>query len=209
MDLKKTTIISYDRTAEDYDKIVNSFEILPQLELFSKMFSKGDRILDLGCGPGQHSKYFSDCGFDVSGIDLSEKMISIAKRKYSDIDFQVMDIENLDFKNNTFDGIWASASILHIEKEKIPHTLLRLSNILKDNGIIYISLKLGFGAGIISDERYGGVQKFYSFFQKEEFVEMLDANRLILQHTDVVQERNKYDTNSWLHLFIKKNAQEK
>lgn len=204
MDFKKTTITSYDETAHDYETLVKSFEILPQLEIFAEMIDSGGTILDLGCGPGQHSKYFCDLGFKVTGIDLSEKMISLAKSKYRTIDFQVMDIENLEFKNNRFDGIWASASLLHIEKSKFTKVLFNLKDILKDNGILYISLKIGFGERMIHDDRYYSVLKFFSFFQFAEIEDILNYCDLKIIESNIIKERNSYDTNSWLHLFVKK-----
>lgn len=69
----KITIDSYNKTAEEYYKIVTSFEVLPQLQEFINFLEKGDEILDLGCGPGHHSRVFSETGFKVTGIDLSKE----------------------------------------------------------------------------------------------------------------------------------------
>ncbi|WP_295221305.1 class I SAM-dependent methyltransferase [uncultured Chryseobacterium sp.] len=204
MDFKKITIQSYDQTATEYSSNVNSFTILPELDIFTNLIFENGKILDLGCGPGHHSKYFADLGFDVTGIDLSEKMIGIARKNFKNIDFQIMDIENLIFTKNSFDGIWASASLLHIEKKNLPIVLLKLKEILKNNGILYISLKLGFGEQLIQDNRYSDVFKFYSYFQNLEIEKFVNNCNLNIFESRLVDQRNEYDTNSWIHIFIKK-----
>ncbi|MDR6462680.1 class I SAM-dependent methyltransferase [Chryseobacterium sediminis] len=204
MKLKKITIQSYNQTATEYRATITSFDILPELEMFTRLIFKNGRILDLGCGPGNHSKYFFDLGFDVTGIDLSKQMINIARKEFSKIDFQVMDIENLAFVDNSFDGIWASASLIHIEKRKFSKVLHKLQKLLKDTGVLYISLKLGVGEELIKDSRYFGVSKFYSYFQYEEIERFLNNCKFEIFDFHIIDKRTIYDTNNWIHLFIKK-----
>ena len=56
----------------------------------------GNKILDLGCGPGVLSKYLSDLGYNVTGVDFAEQMISIAKELAPNANFIVSDIANLE-----------------------------------------------------------------------------------------------------------------
>jgi SAM-dependent methyltransferase len=137
----KITIESYNKTAEEYYKIVTSFEILPELEQFINLIPKKGNILDLGCGPGHHSRVFVDNGFTVEGIDLSTEMIAIAKKEVTGANFQVMDILDFNFEKESFDGIWASASLLHIPKKNLKSVLNELKRALAKEGALYISLK--------------------------------------------------------------------
>ena len=86
---REITINSYNKTAEAYYKIVSSFELLPELEAFINMVKQKGRILDLGCGPGHHSRVFLENEFLVDGIDLSTEMIALAKKEVPRGDFQV------------------------------------------------------------------------------------------------------------------------
>ena len=61
-------------------------------------------------------KIFADKNFEVIGVDLSKKMIEVARKKVKNAKFHVMNIRKLDFNHNSFDGIWASASFIHIPK---------------------------------------------------------------------------------------------
>lgn len=72
---------------------------------------KGKRILEIGCGMGQHTKQHADLGAEqVIGIDISEKMLNIARNYFSDnkITYQKMALEDLNQVNDKFDIITSS-----------------------------------------------------------------------------------------------------
>jgi len=203
---KRTTIESYNKTAEEYYKIVSSFEILPELEDFMSQVIEKGKILDLGCGPGHHSRIFADNGFDVVGIDLSKEMIAIAKKEVPNVQFEVMDILKLLFSKNTFNGIWASASLLHIDKADFPKALTSLSEVIKDGGVLYISLKEGHGEKVIKDIRYHEVKKFYSYYSEVELKVLLESSGFEILDIRKKAKRKEYDTHPWLHIFAKKTG---
>jgi len=202
-DYTKITIDSYNKTADQFFEKVNSFEILPEIYEFMKLISPQGKVLDLGCGPGHHSKIFMENGFEVVGIDLSEKMIEIAKTTVKNVDFQVMDIMNLNFPHNYFDGIWASASLIHIPKIIISQALLNLKMILNRKGLIYISVKEGNGEELITDERYGGVKKFYAYYERKEIEKLLVQRDFKILKEKIRERRITYDTNDWIYLICK------
>lgn len=203
-DVKEITISSYNKTAEEYYKLVSKFELLPEVAAFVNLVKNKGTILDLGCGPGHHSKYFSNIGFKVTGVDLSEEMIEIAKRVSPNSDFQIMDILELNSNKDSFDGIWASASLLHIPKNRIKSVLIKLNEILTNQGILYISLKEGKGSELFSDIRYGGVDKFYVYYQLDEIQNILKDVGFNILEIKLKDKRTSYDTNSWIHVFCKK-----
>lgn len=201
----KITIDSYNKTAEEYYKIVTSFEVLPELEEFMNFLEPNDEILDLGCGPGHHSRIFSENGFKVTGIDLSKEMINIAKNEVQEVEFHVMDILKLKFKKSCFNGVWASASLLHIQKKLLPKALDKINKVLSSKGIFYLSLKQGEGEELLKDERYGGVDKFYSYFTSTDIEQFLKQAGFKIINISSREKRNIYDTNSWIHIFCLKN----
>lgn len=85
-------------------------EMLPDLH--------GKRILDIGCGMGQHAKQYSELGAEsVLGIDISEKMLSYA-REYNganNITYQLLAMEDLDCVQDTFDIVTSSLAFDYIE----------------------------------------------------------------------------------------------
>jgi SAM-dependent methyltransferase len=203
-DKKKLTIESYNKTAEEYYKIVSSFEILPELEKFINLVKSKGYILDLGCGPGHHSRIFLENGFRIKGIDLSTEMIAIAEKEVPKGSFEVMDILDLKFENDSFDGIWSSASLLHIQKENLKSVLKELKRLLVKGGVLYISLKKGSGSEVLKDNRYGGVDKYYVYYQHEEINSLLSSLGFEIISKGEKERRTFYDTNPWIHIFCKK-----
>ncbi len=74
----------------------------------------GDIIIDVGCGTGKAVSELSIKGTVAIGIDLSEQMILIAKRRFSECDFRIAKAESLPFKDNTVNGYRAERLYQHL-----------------------------------------------------------------------------------------------
>lgn len=200
---KILTLNAYEACAEKFAKNTESLHPQDQARHFLESLP-GKRILDLGCGPGRDALIFARQGFQVTGVDLSPKMIEMAKSKVA-AQFHVMDIENLDFPPCHFDGIWASASLLHVPKGKILTVFKNLYSLLVDRGIFYFSVKKGSGEKLLSDPRYGDVQKFWSFFEKEEIEEFVQQAGFNLISSVVAERKSTYQGHLlWLNVICKK-----
>jgi cyclopropane fatty-acyl-phospholipid synthase-like methyltransferase len=101
----------------------------------------GLHILDFGCGSGRDSRYFMDKGFLVTPTDGSAGMTILAS-EYLGIPVKVMEFNELE-DEDMYDGIFASASIMHIEYEKLEELFPKMIRALKDGGIIFVSFKYG------------------------------------------------------------------
>lgn len=78
-------------------------------------WKEGDRILELGCGNGQHAKILDDLGFDVTALDHSEVGIASAKSRYSGPNFICGDVREFE-PEEKFDGIYIRGmSFYHYE----------------------------------------------------------------------------------------------
>jgi SAM-dependent methyltransferase len=92
------------------------FEIPALLSLLPDL--KGKRILDLGCGFGEHCKMFVQMGASrVVGIDISEKMLAVAKKENADprIVYLHMPIENIGELEESFDVVVSSLAFHYVE----------------------------------------------------------------------------------------------
>lgn len=103
---------------------------------FCELLPPKSRILDIGCGPGNDVTYFVEKGFSVTGIDLSEEMIRLASERETRAKLFEMDMRHPSFDDDSFDGIWASFSFLHIKESDAEETLQQFKLILCDRGYL-------------------------------------------------------------------------
>lgn len=134
---------------------------------------KGKNVLDAGCGNGRDCKYINQKGFKVKGIDLSKEMLVIAKKMAPKVDFEVMDITNITYSDNSYDGIISNCSFFHIPVEELPKTLNSFSKILKPNGKLLLILQEGLGEAMIEEPFRKGVYIYINYFSVKQISELL------------------------------------
>lgn len=199
--LSHLTRNSYDSSAQEYAKNVFDLHPIRQGEQFIRMLPKGASILDVGCGSGRDAKIFSEKGLMVIGVDFSAKMIETARKTAPKAEFHLMDLEDLRFSEESFDGVWASCSLLHIPKEQLSSVLSQIQYLLKKDGVLYLSVKKGHGEVIETDQRYGGLKKFWSFFQEEELKSLLANANFTIQEIFVEGITSNYQTHPYIKIF--------
>ena len=116
--------------ANDAQEKPTIFGLLPDL--------KGKKVLDLGCGYGEHCREYKARGAEyVLGVDLSEKMLEVAKEENPDIDFVREDISDLSFVKEKFDLVCSSLTFHYVEDfEKL---MREISGVLNDGGTLIFS----------------------------------------------------------------------
>jgi SAM-dependent methyltransferase len=172
IDVVKKTIETYEQAADFYDSLYPDVN-KENIDFFIYKLN-GDKILDIGCGSGRDAEYFVSKGLDVTGIDLSNRFIEISQDRVPKAKFIKMDMRNINFPVEYFDGIWLMASILHIPKLEVKDTIIKFREVLKTNGIIYISVKLGEGEKFVKRDRYKGLEKFFAFYTESEMSDLLE-----------------------------------
>jgi SAM-dependent methyltransferase len=166
------------------------------LDRFLEFIPEGGSILDLGCGSGRDSEYFISMGYDVTALDGSEEMCSLASvhigKEVLHMSFSEMDFDDV------FDGVWANASLLHVPKNEMENILAKIIRSLKQDGILYMTFRYGDFEGI-EEERY-----FTNYRSRElkelvagfEELELID----IKKYKDVRPELDR----EWIHALVRK-----
>lgn len=136
-----------DRTREDYNLISEQFsrardKIWDEMRfLFDDYLLEREKVLDLGCGNGRFYELFQGKNTDYIGIDSSEKLIEIAKKRYPKARFKVANALNLSFPNNFFDKVYAIAVLHHIPSQEFRLQFLRkIKRILKKEGLLILTV---------------------------------------------------------------------
>ena len=110
---------------------------------FIQQLSAGSKILDCGCGPGMDAEKFSQLGYNVTAIDLSERFVSLTKERVQTATVKKMDMRHLEFPQASFDGLWASFSLLHIRASDIEQTLSGFRIVLRPHGLLFAAVHRG------------------------------------------------------------------
>jgi len=131
----------YDRIAEEYHASRSKFDHRKELKEFVTLLPKNARVLDVGCGAGVPiAEFLVESGFDVIGIDFSENMLKLARKNVPRAAFMKKDMNELDFPADSFDGLTAFYSIIHVPREKHSQLLESFHRILKPEGIMLICM---------------------------------------------------------------------
>ena len=190
------TLEYYNENAQKFVSGTVSVEFETMQRRFTDKLEPGSYVLDFGCGSGRDTKYFNDHGFKVDAIDGSKELCKIAS-EYSGVQVKNMFFEDLD-EEDKYDGIWACASILHVEKNKLNSLFKKMTKAIKDGGILYTSFKYGNFEG----DRNG---RFFTFLTEESFREIIkDIKELKIEEewitTDVRPDRGE---EKWLNLILR------
>lgn len=138
----------------------------PELDVFLGLVTPGGRILDLGCGPGHDAAVMAGRGFEVDAMDASAEMVAEAQARHG-LAARVAGFDDVDAEAS-YDGVWASFSLLHAPKADMPGHLRRLHSALRPGGRIMVGLKTGEG------ERRDRLGRFYAYYTRDELVGLME-----------------------------------
>ena len=142
MDKYKETFQTWNKIASIYqDKFMNLDLYNDTYDIFSELITeRNPTILEIGCGPGNITKYLLDkrADFKITVIDIAPNMIELAKKNNPTADFKVLDSRNIDKLKIEYDGIIAGFCIPYLSKvDLLQPKNLRFSsrtNLIKTRG---------------------------------------------------------------------------
>ncbi|MFH8468538.1 class I SAM-dependent methyltransferase [Streptomyces sp. NPDC017991] len=143
------TRASYDADAAGYAEETRSLlaELPPEQEVMA-LFAEsvraagGGPVADVGCGPGRITAHLSDLGVDAFGIDLSPRMIEVARSEHPGLRFEVGSMTQLALADGSLTALLAWYSIMHVPDDAIGEVLTGFHRVLRPGGL----LLLGFHA---------------------------------------------------------------
>lgn len=187
LDNTRLTIETYDRCAGAYE--ARFMDITPYKQTFDAFLRHvhdSGSLLDLGCGPGNVSRYLLSQrpSLALVGVDLSEEMIRIARRNVPQARFEVKDIREIDFPNASFDHVVASFCLPFLYNEEAEALIGTLARITSKGGCIYLSTMMGSGSGYETTSFSGSHQMFFNYYTKDFLDGLFGRNALtVLEYT--------------------------
>ena len=138
---------SYDAVADNYVTMVNEPGPWARaaLDAFAEQVREIGPVLDAGCGPGLISGYLHGKGVDVSGIDLSPRMIDHARRQHPDIRFEVASLTQLNPEPESLGGVLGWWSWFNLPREWLPRVIATMVRALRPGGQLMVGTHRGDG----------------------------------------------------------------
>ncbi len=127
---------------ETYNNIADQFSgtrdyLWEDLKALEPYVRSNTTVIDIGCGNGRLYQLFAKSQCFYVGVDQSEGLIKMAKQKFSDAQFLLQEMSQLDLADDTYDQAWLMASFHHLSDQKTRvETLLKIKKSLKQNGEI-------------------------------------------------------------------------
>jgi SAM-dependent methyltransferase len=173
--ISQKTIAHYDQNAISYYEGTKDHDVSQNIDALLRAIKIEPpfHILDFGCGPGRDLQAFTKLGHIAIGLEGSERAAQIARTK-SGCEILVQNFFNLNLPEDTFDGIFANASLFHIPKKLLPKVLGNLWASLKPNGILFSSNPRGNNEESWYGDRFGfyhDLEGWRSFMTNAQFTE--------------------------------------
>ena len=207
----------YQETFNTWDKVAQLYaEKFMDLTIYNHTYDfllnqlkvENATLLELGCGPGNVSKYLKKQNklLSITGIDVSPNMIQIAKQNLPTSNFEVMDVREVGKLNGQFNAIVCGFVIPYLNKKDCKKLFNDCLNLLESNGLFYLSFVHGnpSKSGFISGSN--GNRTFFYYFDKEEVEKsLIDLGFKLLEQFDITYNKSANHNETHTVLVLAKN----
>ena len=191
-----STLDYYNYNAEQFYDSTVKVEMESIYAPFLRYLPEHASILDLGCGSGRDSLAFHQKGYQVDAIDYSETLVSKAQQ-LTGLPVRHQSFYELD-EENKYDGVWACASLLHCERQKLPAVLSRILHALKTDGVLYMSFKYG------STDREKDGRHFTDLNEQQAQALLREVPGFLLLQQWITVDKRPDRSEEWLNILVRK-----
>ena len=174
-----TTIATFDKYAREYQDKYSKFEpYLKSYANFATLLSPDDQVLDIACGPANISQALLQRHprLAIYGIDLSPKMLEIAREKIPHGTFEQRYIRTLAAIEKRFDAIVCGFAVPYLSSDEVETLLSDVNNLLNPGAYLYISAQLGDYADSAYQENKNSDKVFIHYYSEEFLTNLLEHN---------------------------------
>lgn len=144
------TRAAYDTVAEDYaallrDDLATSPYDRAMLDVFAEQVALdgGGLVADLGCGPGRIAGYLAGRGMEVVGLDLSPRMVEVARRDHPGVRFEAGTMAATPFTDGELAGALAWYSVIHTPEERQADLYAEFARVVRPGGRLLLAFQVG------------------------------------------------------------------
>ncbi|MFJ6571155.1 class I SAM-dependent DNA methyltransferase [Streptomyces sp. NPDC091292] len=179
---------SYDTVADTYlERVPRPAELdaltRATFAAFAEMVRGGGRgpVADVGCGPGLVTAYLTTLGVSAFGVDVSPRMIALARRAHPGLRFEEGSMTGLDIGDDTLGGVLAWYSIQHTPPEQLPAVFAEFHRTLAPGGHVLIGVYVGDNEHVQPDQHYGHPVSYkFHFLPLDRLTDLLAAAGLVV-----------------------------
>ena len=156
------TRTSYDTVAVSYaDQVRDAIGAHQYLRAALALFADsvravgGGPVADVGCGPGQVTAHLHELGVDAFGVDLSPRMVAVARREHPGLRFEVGSMTDLDIPAASVAGMLAWQSLIHVPDREVPAVFGHFHRAMRPGGPLQLLFHVG-DESRLKTQGYGG-----------------------------------------------------
>jgi 2-polyprenyl-3-methyl-5-hydroxy-6-metoxy-1,4-benzoquinol methylase len=180
--------------AEDIDKINSdfynqsgtSFNTIPFDPILTQLLQKynlGHQLLEIGSGPGSLALWLKGLGYLITCLEPAKKLAEMAIKKGLEVhELTIQEFES-DFQ---YDSILAISSLIHVPKKELPAQIQKIANLLKTEGMFFVSFIEGEDEGL-EDPTMSGKLRYFAKWNES------DLDRLLLPYFNLLESHRIYN----------------
>ncbi|WP_151816970.1 class I SAM-dependent methyltransferase [Acinetobacter junii] len=190
------TIDYYNQYADEFTQSTLHVDMESLYQPFLAELPEGACILDLGCGSGRDTLAFKNKGYMVEAMDYSQALVQQATELTG---LQVRHASFYDLvESDQYDGVWACASLLHCERDKLLDVLRRIHRALRCTGICYMSFKYG------TTDRVKDGRAFTDLDEEQAQVLLAQLDGVVVLKQWITVDKRPDRDEKWLNVLWKK-----
>lgn len=191
----QATRLAYDTIAADYaERFSGELSGKPLERAMLGAFAEevtaagGGTVVEVGSGPGRVTAHLAGLGLDVYGVDLSPRMVALARAAHPRLRFEEGSMTALAAPDASLAGVVAAYSIIHVPDERLPAVFAEFARVLRPGGQVLVVFQIGDGEPIHRTEAFGHtIALDYHWRRPESVAELMEAAGLTV-HARVRRE---------------------